>query len=533
MRTHALARVLGALGLVLLASTVVTLFFGDGRFVLAKAALGTAALAASLALAPPGGAKRFFTGRAAHFGLFTTLSALLVVAILGVANWAAWKTPVTWDLTKDRLFTFAEDTVRTLGALDEDVTALAFYREDEAQYAVAEDLLARYAAGSGRFRYELVDPYAAPERVKRFGITDAGPRIVLLAGERQARVATPTEAELTNGLVQVTQRKAPRVYFTTGHGEADPSVPPDSADSSGSGARSLATAAGRLAAEGFAPAPLSLLEQGAVPGDAAAVLVVGARKPFLEPEAQALRAFLERGGALGVYLEPEVDAGLDPLLAEWGIEADDDLVVDPSPVSRLFGGSPVTPIVSASRDHPIARDLAGVGVALPTARSLVALTNAKVLPAPVLLTSEAAWGETRIRELFTDGAEQDDGEKSGPMPVALAVEAPRADGAAPEGPSVARPSTERAGGRVLVVGDSEFLDDRYQQVLGNLDFFLNGVAWLAEEPARITIRPKSREGSRLFLTEAQVSAIRFVTIDALPVALLALGLAVWLVRRSR
>jgi len=59
------------------------------------------------------------------------------------------------------------------------------------------------------------------------------------------------------------------------------------------------------------------------------------------------------------------------------------------------------------------------------------------------------------------------------------------------------------------------------------------VGWLAEQEDRLTIRPRSREGTRLFLSAAQVSTIKFLTIDALPVALLGLGLAIWLVRRSR
>jgi ABC-type uncharacterized transport system involved in gliding motility auxiliary subunit len=510
MRKHVLARVLGVLGLVLVLSTAVTLLFGDTRFILAKAALGFALLLAGLVLSPPGGAKRFFTGRAAHFGLFTTISALLVVAILGIANWIAWQRPVTWDLTKERIFTLAEDTVRTLRGLDRDVEALAFYREDEPGHAEARALLARYAAESPRFRFRLVDPYAAPEQVERFGITDSGPRIVLVAGDQEARVRAPTEPELTNGLVAITRKAALKVYFTTGHGEPDPLEPGD---------RAVTAAAKRLGADGFAVDALSLLEQGAVPEDAAVVLVAGARKPLLAPEVKALEAFARKGGAIGVYLEPELDAGLDAFLAAWGVEADDTIVVDPSPVARLYGGTPVTPLVVPVKDHPIARDLAGVGVALPSTRSLVARQDAAVLPAPVLLTSEAAWAETRIRALFTEGGEQDEGEKGGPLPVALAAERRDEKGASQ--------------GRLLVVGDSEFFDDRYQQVLGNLDFFLNGVAWLAEQPDRITIRPRTREASRLFLTESQVAAIRFVTIDALPVALLALGLAVWLVRRSR
>ena len=54
-----------------------------------------------------------------------------------------------------------------------------------------------------------------------------------------------------------------------------------------------------------------------------------------------------------------------------------------------------------------------------------------------------------------------------------------------------------------------------------------------EQEDRIAVRPRAREASRLFLTEAQVTALKIVTIDLVPVALLGLGLAVWLVRRSR
>ncbi|HSN91622.1 MAG TPA: hypothetical protein VLS93_10365, partial [Anaeromyxobacteraceae bacterium] len=264
------------------------------------------------------------------------------------------------------------------------------------------------------------------------------------------------------------------------------------------------------------------LERPEVPADATAVIAAGARKPFLEPEVKALRAWLERGGKLGVYLEPGVDAGLDALLGEWGIEAGDDLVVDPSPVSRLFGGSASTPLVAPTREHPATKGMEGTGLAFPTARSLVALTAATVPPFPLALAAESAWAERDVAGAFSGKPiRQDAGERRGPFPVAMA--ASRAVPGEPAGREA----------RLVVAGDSEFFDDRYQQVLGNLDFFLNGVAWLGEQPDRITIRPRAREGSRLFLTEAQVSAIRFLTVDALPVALFGLGLAVWLVRRSR
>lgn len=521
MRHGIASRVLIVLGGVLLASTAVTLLFSvelssggrlttAGFLVVGKAILGLAAVMAGFAVGEAGGAKRFFTGRAAHFGFFTVVSALLVALLLAVANWAAWKKPKTWDLTKNRIFTLSDDTLKTLAALKEDVDAVAFYGPGEPAYAEAQELLRRYAGRSPHFKYRLVDPWRSPEEVKRFGITEGGPRIVLSRGQAEARVHEPTETALTGALVQVTRSGKRTVYFTEGHGEP---APRDAAKPG------YAAAVKALESEGYQIGTLSLLEKPEVPADATAVLVAAPRKAFLQSELEALRAFASRGGRLGIFLEPEVNAGLDPLLEDFGIQADEDMVVDPNPVARLFGGTPVTPVVRPSAAHPITKDLAQTGVLLATARSLVALRGGPVTPSPIALTSDTAWGETDIRSLYTTGAKRDQGEKGGPLPVAMAAQRTFAGAA--------------KAARAVAVGDGEFFSNGYLEILGNLDFFMNSVNWLAEQEDRISIRPRSREASRLFLTEAQVTALKVVTIDLVPVALLGLGLAMWLVRRSR
>ncbi len=517
MQKPIVARVLGVLGFTLILSTVVTPFFGNTQFVVGKMVLGLAGVAAGFALGAPGGVKRFFAGRAAHFGFFTALSALLVVAVLAAANFIAYKKPKTWDLTKNRIFTLSDDTQKTLAALEKDVKVLAFYGQAENGYTEAQDTLRRYADRSSRFHYQMVDPYRSPELVKRYTITEGGPRLVVLSGEKMdqevARAKEPTEQALTNALVKAGRTHPHKIYFTEGHGE--PRLRKE-------GESSLSAAVQALESEGLEAASLSLLEKAEVPADASAVMVVAPRKALLDPEVQALRRYLDKGGHVGVFLEPEVSSGLDPVLKDFGIEADDDMVVDPNPVARLFGGTPVTPIVSPSASHPITRELAQTGVVLPTARSLVALTSSKVIATPIALTSRTAWGETDIKSLYTTGAKRDEGEKGGPLPVAMAAER-----------TVSDPDKRSGQARLVAVGDGEFFQNKYQQLLGNLDFFQNIAGWLSQQEDRLTIRPRSREASRLFLTEAQVSALKFITIDALPVALLGLGLAVWLVRRSR
>jgi ABC-type uncharacterized transport system involved in gliding motility auxiliary subunit len=513
------SRVLGALGLVVVLSTVVTLFFGNAQLVGAKLALGLAAIAASFALGESGGVKRFFSGRALHYGLVTAVSALLVVVLLGAANWIAYKRPKSWDLTKDRIFTLQEDTVKTVKGLKTEVKAYAVYRVDEEGYAAAQELLKRYAALSPRFTFEMIDPYKDPTRAKQYGITSDGPRIILVAGSQRAPASYPDEQGVTNALVKVTRSASRKVYFTTGHAEPDPTNAQDQ--------HGYAKVAKALQGEGYEVATLSLLEKPQVPDDAAVVVVAGARTAFLESERKALEAYAARGGHLGLFLEPEADSGLDGLLKSFGIQADDDIVVDVSPAAQAIG-SVLAPVVFPTQNHPVSRDLAGEGLVFVTSRSLVALNGSQVTPTPLALTGREAWGETDVKGVSKGRVKKDEGEKVGPLPVAMAAEKPVPDD---KGKVSGGKVSDHA--RVVVAGDGHFFSNDYLQLGGNRDFFMNAVSWLAEQEDRITIRPKSREGSQVLLTDAQATAMKFVTVDVLPVALLGLGLAVWMVRRSR
>jgi gliding motility-associatede transport system auxiliary component len=511
MKNPILSRVVGAIGLVLVLTSVVTLFFGNTRFLIGKLLLGGVCLAASFALGESGGLRRFFAGRALHFGAVTAVSALALVIALGAVNWIAYHRPKSWDLTKNRIFTLQEDTIRTLKALRTDVRAIAVYRLDEEGYAQARALLERYAAVTPRFTFEMVDPYKNPEKARTYGVLSGGPRILLVAGEQKAPASAADEQGLTNALVKVTRQGARKLYFLGGHGEPDPSAQEP---------RGYAQLTKSLQAEGYEVAPLSLAERGQVPADASVVVVAGARRPLLPPEVKLLEAYAEKGGHLGIFLEPEVDVGLDRLLARFGVQADDDVVVDPSPAAQLLG-SPVSPIALPSGAHPISRELADTALVLPTARSLVALTKAEVTPTPLALTGSEAWGETDLKGVFERGqARRDEGEKGGPLPLAMAAELPGGD-------------KERGPARLVAAGDADFFTNQYLQLGGNRDFAMNALSWLAEQEDRITIRPRSREASVVMLTQAQVTALKFLSVDVLPVALLAIGLAVWMVRRSR
>ncbi|MBL8957825.1 MAG: hypothetical protein JNK82_44030, partial [Myxococcaceae bacterium] len=87
--------------------------------------------------------------------------------------------------------------------------------------------------------------------------------------------------------------------------------------------------------------------------------------------------------------------------------------------------------------------------------------------------------------------------------------------------------------RVLVFGDASLiLDDKWgHEVVRNL--VLNGFAWSSTQVARITIRPPDRDISTMDLNDELYLKLVFLSIDAFPTFLIALGIAIYVTRKSR
>ena len=82
-------------------------------------------------------------------------------------------------------------------------------------------------------------------------------------------------------------------------------------------------------------------------------------------------------------------------------------------------------------------------------------------------------------------------------------------------------------------GDSSFATNEHHRIGANRNLMLNMTGWLTADDSKIAIRPKSRGANLIVLTPTQRDGIAFFVLYVLPVALLSLGLGIWLVRRQR
>jgi ABC-type uncharacterized transport system involved in gliding motility auxiliary subunit len=84
---------------------------------------------------------------------------------------------------------------------------------------------------------------------------------------------------------------------------------------------------------------------------------------------------------------------------------------------------------------------------------------------------------------------------------------------------------------VVAVGDADFASNSILPIQGNQDFFLNLVAWLAEDADLISIRPREPENQSLFLSRQKQQMVAWVALVILPLGFVIAGVVTWWRRR--
>jgi gliding motility-associatede transport system auxiliary component len=482
--------------------------------------------------------------RAVRAGTSAAAVALGLAVLLGV-NWLGYRHWARADWTKARIYSLSETTKKIVAGLGAPVRITAVMASRARLFQPVSELLNRYRALSPKIEVEIVDPEKNPARaetlVREFGIRQN--TVIFRSGEKKKYVeedkladfdfagagmggapemkAFKGEQAFTSAILEVTESKTPKVYFTAGHGES-------TLDSFERG-RGYAEAKQLLERDNVTVASWDSLGRGDVPADASAVVVAGPRTAFLAPETAALQKYLAGGGRALFLLDPVLpgpgapssDLGLGALLEAYGVRLVNDIVIDPANAVPLVG--PETVIANHYGSHPVVRSLSeqGLPVLFPVARS-VAKAEAKAgspTAATMLIeTTSEGWGETALGKL--DAVQKDAQDVSGPVTIALAV-----------GPADEKKAGEKTA-RLVVIGNSRFLTNGSLSNAGNANLFLNVIHWLTGQEKQVGIAPKTPEQASLALTRSQVNRIGLFAVAGMPLAVVLLGVWVWFRRRD-
>jgi ABC-type uncharacterized transport system involved in gliding motility auxiliary subunit len=477
-----------------------------------------------------------FGGRQTRLGTISVVSVIVVVGILAAINYISSREHKRWDLTATGEFTLSPQSVKVLEGLDAPLKMTVFARESE--FARYRERLPQYEYASRQVKAEYVDPDKRPTLARQMQIQSYG-TIAIEYKDRVERVTSDSEQDITNGIIKVVTGQQRKVYFTQGHGEKD------TENSERGGYNAIAAQIGR---DNYALEKLVLAQQADVPADASVVVVAGPRADFLQPEVDALKRYLARGGKLLLMLDPpdkpdaQPMANLIGLAREWAIEVGNSVVVDVSGVGRLLGTDEAVPVAATYPSHPIVERF-DMLTAFPLARPVTAVeggVNNKFAQAFVQ-TSANSWADTDVKTMVGGGGEvnldEAAGDKRGPVSIAAAVSA-----AAEKAPEPARASdkaendasndgNEKPETRVVAFGDSDFASNYALGIQGNRDLFMNTLGWLTQQENLISIRPKESQDRRLTMTSNQQLRVVLLVLLVVPLLILGTGVYTWWRRR--
>ena len=462
--------------------------------------------------------KKIFSSRLAQHGTNTIILVSVVLGILVFTNLLIHRHKQRFDFTEDNLFTLAPQTKKFVADLPREVKLTAFFQTETPEKAAFKNLIQGYLEKTKKIEVTYVDPDKNPSITKQYGVTTYG-TIVFESGKKETKIQNATEENLTNALLKVTRDEQKVIYFLEGHGESQIE------DMENNGYQN---AKKNLEQDGFLVKPLLLLQTGIIPEDASTLIIAGPKKPVQQEEQKALKTYLEKGGAIMFLLDPESKHGMEEFLKNWGIQLGGDIVIDP--LSKLFGGDFAAPVVNQYTAHDITSDFS-LATIFPIVQSVQEIPNSKVETVELLKTSNNSWGESD----FKSGTVKFDADSDRKGPVSVAVVASKlleTEESDKEKKDLQEHKKPQPKATMVVIGDSDFANNRYSNFSGNGDFFLNTVSWLAEEESLISIRPKKRKNTPIHLTRSWGTTIFVLGIFVFPGIVASVGIRIWWRRRG-
>ncbi len=454
------------------------------------------------------------TPRAARKYLCVLELVLLVSLMAGscaLINYIACRHRIRFDLTPQKSYTLAPLTLRVLEGLSEPLQITIFHKRAEKKEF--QDLLDLLRRASDLLAIQFIDLDKNPARAASFDISHYGAAIIEYRGRRE-RVKYFTEENLVAALIRLTEKNEKIVRFVSGHGEksfaaAEP-------------VNSFSQVRHALGLENYRVEPLLLMGASAVPDDTLILIIAGPQEDYLAHELKLIHRYIVQGGRVLMLIDsfplPRLEAFL---LERFALEMPRDYIIDTR--STLTGFDILTPIISPDTRHPIAAFM-NKNIVFPYCRSVLPRTQdaPDSGPATVLAVSGPdSWAE-RNPHSVRDGAVSFDPleDMAGPVPVAVIVETPPSEHNGP-------------GGCLVVMGNSNFASDHYISLVGNRDFFLNTLSWLAEQNDLLASRGSPPAAPEMyFMTRRQGQLIYWLCVVVQPALVLLCGaFVVWWRRR--
>ncbi len=435
---------------------------------------------------------------------------LLFIALMAVLASITDRYSLTIDMSANQRNSLSQESVRLVAEIEGPLEVTIFVSPVNGSKALLEALFERYRLLQPNIRVSSLNPDLHPDLLRIHDIRYDG-EVLIEYGGRSEKVSQVSEAAVSSAIQRLLRQGERWLVFLEGHGERNPYREAN---------HDFSQFATELASRGFRIESLNLTKAGSIPQNTNVLVLASPKVPLLPGEIDILRAWIEDGGNLVWLADPEqaID-GLDMLADQLAVEFLPGIIVDPN--SQLMGLNRVDfALVGEYPRHPVTQNLGSLSL-FPQAQALEFHGDDVWQQQIFLRSDERSWNETgELRGEIFNGDHED--EIQGPLNIGF---------------TLARSHQNEAGElfdqRVAIIGDADFLSNRYLGNGSNLEIGVNLLNWLSHDDQLIAISPRPAPDTRLELSPQKQIFIATFFLVLMPLGLLASGLRIWLKRRRR
>ena len=465
--------------------------------------------------------KNLFKDKRIKYGTYSTVVAMIFLAILVMINLVVGQFNRSFDTTKDKLFGLSSETQQVLDNMTSKVTIYTTSKTGSSDSIGdrVEQVLTQYKQKSkvGSLNVENIDLYLHPDFAKNYNSEDkpVSTGSIIVVSNDKYRVISESdyydsengqfsiESAITSAIQFVDAEELPAVYFVTGHGEAEP--------------ENFSSLSKQMSLANYSVKTINLLEDN-IPTDCAVLMITPCSRDYSDVEAQKVKDYLTSAGRVYCIIGGIDTANCKNLMGiinSYGLTVNSGYIYEGDENSYMMYPYAVLPTVT---ENDITSQITEKGYKVLTVASQ-ALENTEIKKKdveinPLLTTSKKSY----IKEGENTAVSKENGDKSGPFNVAVSV------------------NDKSNNSKLIVTGCSYYLVEPNTDSMvngANSTFVISGLNWLNDKSDNIYISPKDIMTETIVVDEASAGKLKILAWAVIPAIIFVIGFAVWAVRRNK